>query len=129
MRSRVAVGLAFALVLVLGVELACWESFFVPARPLGLPLPLSALAAVVGNLVVGTAGARVLRSVAGAVVPGLLWLGVALTFGTGTAAGDVVVPETGRGIAFLIAGAAAAAAAVAMSAPNARSAPKPGATP
>ena len=38
------------------------------------------------------------------------WLAVALTLGSGPAEGDRVVPKSGRGIAVLVAGAAAAAA-------------------
>ena len=86
----------------------------VGARPFGQPLPVAAALAVVGNLVVGGAGARVLGRPVGAAVPGVLWLVVALALGTGTAAGDLVVPDTARGVAFLVAGAGAAAAAVAL---------------
>lgn len=107
--TRVA---AYALVLVLGLELAVWESFLVAARPLGMALPLAAGLAVCGNLLVGRAGARVLRRPLGAVVPGAVWLGVALLLGTKTAEGDVVVAGTWRGTAFLLAGTAAAAVAV-----------------
>lgn len=110
--SRVVTAVSFLVVVVLSVELAVWEAFLVAARPFGTTLPLAAALAVVGNLGVGLLGARVLGRTAGAAVPGLLWLGVALTLGTRTAGGSVVVTGGWRGIAFLVAGAATAAAAV-----------------
>lgn len=102
----------FALVVVLAVELAVWEAFLVAARPLGLAFPVAGLLAVVGNVGLGVAGARVLGARAGAVVPGVVWLAIALTLGTGTAEGDRVVPDTVRGLAFLLLGTLAAAGVV-----------------
>lgn len=99
----------FGLVVVLAVELAVWEAFLVAARPLGWPLPVAALLAVVGNVGLGTAGARALRSRWGAVVPGILWLAIALTLGSGRTEGDRIVPDTLRGLAFLLLGTLAAA--------------------
>ena len=104
----------YALVLLLALEAAVGECFLVAARPFGQPWPVAALAAVVGNVVLGVAGARALGSPAGSAPPGLIWLAVALTFGSGAPGGDRVVPDTGRGVAFLVAGAAAAAAVVAV---------------
>jgi hypothetical protein len=111
--SRVA---AYVLVLVLGLELAVWEAFLVAARPFGVALPLAAALALVGNVAVGLAGARVLRRPLGAAVPGLVWLAVALTLGSKTAEGDVVVPSSFRGTAFLLVGTAAAAVPVGLAA-------------
>ena len=102
----------YALVVVLALELAVWESFLVAARPFGVPFPLAALLAVVGNVALGVAGARVLGNRAGAVVPGVVWLAVALTLGSGTAEGDRVVPDSLRGVAFLLLGTLAAAGVV-----------------
>lgn len=106
---------AFLLVLLLALELAVWESFLVAARPFGSTLPLAAALAVVGNLAVGVGGARVLRRPLGAAAPGLVWLVVAVVLGTKTAEGDVVVTNTFRGMAFLLAGTAAAFVAVGLS--------------
>lgn len=114
----------FALVLVVALELALAESFLVAARPFGTALPVSAVLAVVGNVVLGVVGARVLGRPLGAALPGLLWLAVALTLGSRRAEGDVVVTSTWRGISFLVAGAAAAAGVVAVTAAG-----KNGATP
>lgn len=99
----------FGLVVVLAIELAVWEAFLVPARPFGWPLPVAAALAVVGNLALGTAGARSLGSRWGAAIPGIVWLVVALTFGSGRSEGDRIVPDTVRGLAFLLLGTLAAA--------------------
>lgn len=117
--------LAYALVLVLAVELAVWGAFLVAARPLGTDLPLAALVAVVGNVALGVAGARVLGSRTGAVIPGVLWLGIALLLGSGRPEGDAIVPQTFRGLAFLLLGTIAAAGVVG----SVRGGTAPGATP
>ena len=118
----------YALVLVVALEVAIGECFLVAARPFGHPWPVAALAAVVGNVALGVAGARALERAGGSAGPGLIWLGVALTLGSGPAGGDRVVPNSGRGLAFLVAGAAAAAAVVALTQASA-SARKNGTTP
>lgn len=105
-------GAAYLLVLVLSVELAVWGSFLVETRPFGFAFPAAALLAAVGNTAVGIAGARVLRSRVGAVLPGLLWLGIALELGTRRGEGDLVVTGDFRGLAFLVLGAVAAAGAI-----------------
>lgn len=102
--------LRYLLVLVLALELAVWESFFVAARPFGTALPVSAVVAAVGNVGLGLMGRRVLDRPVGAAIPGLVWLAVALVLGSGGAGGDRVVTGEWRGVAFLVAGAAAAAA-------------------
>lgn len=102
---------AYALVLVLTVELAVWEAFLVSARPLGIAFPVAAAVAVPGNVALGVAGARVVGHRAGAVVPGALWLAIALVLGTRRHEGDLIVTNTFRGLAFLLGGTLAAAAA------------------
>ena len=104
--------LRYALVVVLAVELAVWESFLVAARPFGVAFPVAGLLAVVGNVGLGVAGARTAGARAGAVVPGVVWLVVALVLGSGTSEGDRVVPDTVRGLAFLLLGTVAAAGVV-----------------
>lgn len=110
--SRPARWASYALVLVLTVELAVWGAFLVGARPFGQAFPLAALVALVGNLVVGVAGGRVLGRQAGAVLPGVIWLVIALALGTRKQEGDVVVTSSLRGLAFLVTGAVAAVVAV-----------------
>ena len=102
----------FALVVVLAVELAVWEAFLVAARPFGVAFPVAAVLAVVGNVALGVAGARAVGARFGAAVPGVLWLAIALVLGTGRAEGDRVVPDSLRGLAFLLLGTVAAAGVV-----------------
>ena len=115
--------LSFALVVVVAVELAVWECFLVAARPFGHALPLAAAIVLVANPVLGVTGARAVRARWGSAVPGLLWLGIALTFASGCGANDCVVPNSGRALSFLLAGTVSAAAVVGVTgtrpAPNA----------
>jgi hypothetical protein len=104
--------LRFLLVLVVALELAVWEAFLVAARPFGTALPLAAALAAAGNLGLGLLGARVLGKPVGAGVPGLVWLLAAMPLATTGPGGDAVVTGDWRGVAFLVAGAAAAVAAV-----------------
>ena len=119
--------LAYALVLVLAIECALWGAFLVPLRGLGVPLPVAPVLAVVGNVVCGVAGARVLRSRVGAILPGLIWAVIALSLGTRTAEGDVVVPGTAMGVAFLVAGTVAATAVIGVVGDQGRGRATPGA--
>jgi hypothetical protein len=101
---------------VVGAWLALVEVFWLPLRVGGVLVPVSVLAAVVGNLlVVGTAyrwsGSRVV-----AVLPALAWLAVALAASRRRPEGDLVIVGTGAlgyvGLAFLLVGVVAAAFAV-----------------
>ena len=104
---------AYALVLLLALLLALWGSFLVPFRVGGALVPVSWAVAVAGNIAVGRAGGR-LAGTPGALVPGLLWLGVAVTLSARRAEGDVVVPGTVVGLGFLLAGALGSAVAYGM---------------
>ena len=101
---------AYVLVLLLTVVLAVWGAFLVPLRFGTVPLPASWLVAAVGNGLLGWAGGRLLGR-PGALVPGLLWLAIALTLGSKRAEGDLVVPGTVPGLVFLLVGALASAVA------------------
>ena len=103
--------LRYALVLLLAVEVGVWESFLVAARPLGHPLPLAAVLAVVTNLALGLLGAAVLGHPVGAALPGVAWLLVVVWLGLTGPGGDKVVIQTGRGLSFLLLGAMTAALA------------------
>jgi hypothetical protein len=94
----------------LAAQLAVWECFLVAARPWGLALPVSAAMAVVGNVLLGRWGMVWSGSRWGAVLPGAVWLTVALTLSTARSEGDRVVPDSNRGMLFLLAGTIAAAA-------------------
>ncbi len=102
--------LGFALVLVLTVELAVWGSFLVPLRVGEVLVPVSWLVALVGNLSLGWAGGSIAGR-AGAVVPGALWLAVALLLGTKRAEGDLVVTVDVAGLVFLAVGVLSSAVA------------------
>jgi len=106
--SSVRVAATYLLVLVLSVELAVWGAFTVLLRVGGQPVPLGIAVAVVGNVVLGTWGGRVLGRRAGAIGPGLVWLVVVLQLASTRPEGDLVVVSGLRGFAFLIAGAVAA---------------------
>jgi hypothetical protein len=108
--TRVERGWAGALVLVLTVLLAVWGAFLVPFRVGATVVPVSLVIAVVGNVLVGRAASRLAGS-AGALGTGVLWVGLALVLSSRRAEGDVVVPGTTVGMAFLLSGALASAVA------------------
>ena len=101
---------SYALVLLLALLLAVWGAFLVPLRIGTVPVPVSWVIAVVGNGLLGWVGGRLLGRV-GAAGPGIVWLAVALTFGSQRAEGDLIVPGTVTGLVFLVAGAIASAVA------------------
>ena len=101
---------SYALVLLLALLLAVWGAFLVPLRIGTVPVPVSWVIAVVGNGLLGWVGGRLLGRL-GAAGPGIVWLVVALTFGTQRAEGDLVVPGTTTGLVFLVSGAVASAVA------------------
>jgi hypothetical protein len=96
-------GAAYGLVLVLALLLALWGCFLVPLRVGGVPVPVACAVALVGNAGLGRAGAQ-LYGRAGAAGPGLVWLVVVLRLSSPTADGDLVVPATPVGLAFLVVG-------------------------
>ena len=111
--SRVAAGL---LVVVLAVWLALVEVFWLPLRVSGVPVPVSVVAAVVGNLLLVALAARLTGSRLAAALPAVGWLVVAVGASLRRPEGDLLL--TGGGVlgflslAFLLAGVVAAAFAV-----------------
>ncbi len=103
---------AYTVVLVLAVLLAVWGAFLVPLRLGGVPVPLCVVVAVVGNAGLGVAGTRIAGGRLGGLVPGLVWLLIAFTFGTQRPGGDTVIPASVMGYAFLVSGIIAAVAAL-----------------
>lgn len=107
---------AYAALLAVGLLLAMFGAFLVPARVVGLP-GVSVVIAVGGNLAAGLLGSRGMASRLGAVAPGAGWLTVALLAGIRRPEGDLVTPgqlEADPTVgavasAFLLAGAVAAA--------------------
>ena len=111
--SRVAGGL---LVVVLALWLALVEVFWLPLRVSGIPVPVSVVAAVVGNLLLVALAARLTGSRLAAVLPALVWLVVAVGASLRRPEGDLLLVGSGvlgfLSLAFLLAGVVAAAFAV-----------------
>ena len=111
--TRVGGGL---LVVVLAAWLALVEVFWLPLRVSGVPVPVSVVAAVAGNLLLVGLAARLTGSRLAAVLPAVVWLVVAVAAAIPRPEGDLLL--TGSGLlgvltlAFLLAGVVAASFAV-----------------
>jgi hypothetical protein len=101
---RVTQVAAYLLVLVLAFELAVWEAFLAGARPFGTALPVSAVVAVVANVVLVRVGSRLVPAAWGPLLPGVLWLVVVLGLAVTRPEGDLVVASGVRGWALLLGG-------------------------
>jgi len=106
---------------VLAVVLATWltlvEVFWLPWRVGGVPVPVSLLAAVVGNLLLVGAARRFSGSRLVAVLPAVVWLGIALAASSRRPEGDLLLPggdavTSTLNLGFLLVGVVAAAFAV-----------------
>jgi hypothetical protein len=106
-------GAAYALVLALAPLLAVWGAFLVPFRLGTTPVPVS-LAFAAALLPLTVAGGWLLGR-GGAVGPAALWLVTALVLGTRRPEGDIVLTGSPVGTVFLLTGALACAAGVALS--------------
>jgi hypothetical protein len=110
-----ATGRAVAVVLA-AAWLALVEVFWLPLRVSGILVPLSVLAAVVGNLVLVGLALRLTGSRLVATLPAFTWLVVAVAATFRRPEGDLVLVGTGSlgvvGLAFLLLGVLAAAFAV-----------------
>ena len=96
---------AYAVVLLLTVLLTLWGAFLVPFRLGGVLVPVSWVLAA-GNAGLVVAGGRLLGR-PGALVPGLVWLGLVSLLQTRRAEGDLVLPGTPVGLVYLLVGALA----------------------
>lgn len=113
---RVAGGL---LVCLAAVEAAVAECFYVPLRFGRWPLPVAVAAAVVGNIVLPRLAVAATGRRGTGLLPPVAWLLVALVFAASRPEGDLVVPGTASGLAFLFTGAIAGAfGAVSASSPG-----------
>jgi hypothetical protein len=134
MTGRRAAALAgwAVLAVVLSAWLAVTEVFWLPLRAGQVPVPLSVLAAVVGNLLLVGAAHRRSRSRVVGVLPAAVWVVVVVAGSMPRPEGDLVI--TGGGLAgavnlgFLLLGVVAAAFAVGrvLSAPRRKAAAHPG---
>jgi hypothetical protein len=127
-RRSEAVAWGIVAVLVAG-WLALVEVFWLPLRIGGVLVPLSVLGAVVGNLMLTAGAHRVSGSRVVAVLPGLVWLVVAIAAMVRRPEGDLVL--TGGGAAgtvnllFLLLGVTAAAFGVGRALAGPRRGPVP----
>jgi hypothetical protein len=106
---------------VVAVVVAAWlalvEVFWLPWRVGGVPVPVSLLAAVVGNVLLVEAAKRLSGSRLVAVLPGVVWLVIAVAATMRRPEGDLLLPG-GDGVTstlnlgFLLLGVVAAAFAV-----------------
>lgn len=104
---------------VLAVAVAGWlalvEVFWLPLRVGGVPLPLSVLAAGVGNVLLVRLAHRLSGSRVVGVLPAVVWLVVALASTVRRPEGDIVMAGGGTtgtvGLAFLLVGVVTASAA------------------
>jgi hypothetical protein len=116
MRALQLLGWAVAAVVV-AAWLALVEVFWLPWRLAGVPIPISLVAAVVGNVLLVGAARRLSGSRLVAVLPALVWLGIAVTASMRRPEGDLLLPG-GNGLTatvnlgFLLLGVVAAAFAV-----------------
>jgi len=100
---------AGVVVVALAVEVAVVECFMVPLRAGRWPLPVCVLAAVVGNVVLARLAVRLTGLRWLGVLPPLIWLAVVLVLAAPRPEGDLVVPGSWVGLAFLFGGAVAGA--------------------
>lgn len=107
-----AIGWGIVAVLVSG-WLALVEIFWLPLRIGGVPVPLSVVAAVAGNLLLTAAAHRLSGSRTVGVLPAFVWLAVAVAGMIRTAEGDLILTGGGAtgtiNLAFLLLGVTAAA--------------------
>jgi hypothetical protein len=107
---RLVAGLLIA---VAAVALAVLECFLVPLRIGSVPVPVTVLLAMAGNILLARLAGRLTGSVAGAAVPPALWLLVVIVLALPRPEGDLIVQGTLTGLVFLFAGAVAGAYGVA----------------
>jgi hypothetical protein len=116
MRPLALLGWAVAAVAV-AAWLALVEVFWLPWRVGGVPVPVSVLAAVVGNVLLVGAAHRLSRSRLVAALPGVVWLVVALAGAQQRTEGDLLLTggdaaTSTINLGFLLLGVLAAAFAV-----------------
>ena len=116
MRALQLAGWAAAAVVV-AAWLALVEVFWLPWRVGGVPVPISIVAAVAGNLLLVGAARRLSGSRLVAVLPAVVWLVVVVAAATRRAEGDLLLPGGDAvtqtvNLGFLLVGVVAAAFAV-----------------
>lgn len=102
---------AGVIVTLLAVVFALLTAFLVPFRIGGVPVPLSFVAALVGNVLLIRYARYATDSRLSIIGPVVAWLAVMLVFGSRTAEGDLVLTGDWRGLGTLFVGAVAFAIA------------------
>jgi hypothetical protein len=101
--------LAAVVLVAAAVQAAVVESFLVPLHAGRWPVPVAVLAAVAGNVVLARSIVRLTGYRRLAALPPVLWLAVVVVLAAPRPEGDLVVPGTLTGLAFLFGGATAGA--------------------
>jgi hypothetical protein len=109
--GRVAGGVLVSLV---SVWLAFLECFLVPLRAGTVVIPVAVVLALAGNAVLPRLAVAAAGRKAAALLPPVLWLAVVFVFAAPRPEGDLIVPGTWSGLAFLFLGAIGAAYGAAM---------------
>lgn len=123
-RTRPAAAASLALLAVLGALLGLVGAFLVPLRVAGVPVPVSAVLAALGNFGLGLAGARAAGDRLGVLAPAAGWFGVVTLASMRGPGGDVVLPGSLGSYAFLLGGTAASAAAFAFAGSRSAATPR-----
>lgn len=106
-------GAAYGVLLVLGVLVGIYGSFYYAMSLAGVPL--GALVAVFVNFLMCRAAGRAMRTRLGALLPAIGWLVTVVVFSSERSEGDLLITGTVSGYIFLFGGIIAAAIAVGMS--------------
>jgi hypothetical protein len=102
------------LVSLAAVWLAFLECFLVPLRAGTVVIPVAVVMALAGNAVLPRLAVAAARRKAAALLPPVLWLAVVFVFAAPRPEGDLIVPGTWSGLAFLFLGAIGGAYGAAM---------------
>ena len=102
------------LVSLAAIELAALECFLVPLRAGRVVIPVAVVVAVLGNAVLPRLAVAASGRRGVALLPPVLWLAVVFVFAAPRPEGDLIVPGTWSGLAFLFLGAIGAAYGAAM---------------
>jgi hypothetical protein len=98
---------SYLVLFALGVTLALLGAFLLAAGPRAgttLVLPIGLLITLVGNPVAGLLGLHLTGTRAGTLMPLLGWAVVIIPLSSGTAQGDVILPNSLLAVAFLLVG-------------------------
>lgn len=114
-RQTLTEAATYAALSVLGAVLGVLGAFLSPSAPrvLGVPVPVGAVVALVGNLIAGTRAVRATGGRGGAIAVALGWVVPSVALGITRPEGDLVVTGSVGGVAFLLCGALGAAIAIA----------------